>query len=257
MGVYHVRLPDVGEGIAEAELVSWLVAVGDVVTQESALAEVLTDKATVEISSPVEGTVVYLKGTEGEIMAIGTEFVGIEIEGDAPESQASKQSRTAAPAETTTPESNAFEAPTDTPTSTASSDASASGTASTDGESADVESTATRSTQTAATETTTAATETTTAAPGPTASIGWCTTCFGARPRRRRSGRQATRQRTRRGPRYRRWFRARRSGAAQRSRSRHRRSHVAASRVRSNRNSGDTHHRVATPHQPETGRGVV
>ena len=92
MGVYHVRLPDVGEGVAEAELVSWLVAVGDVVTQESALAEVLTDKATVEISSPVEGTVVYLTGTEGEIMAIGTEFVGIEIEGDAPESRASKQS---------------------------------------------------------------------------------------------------------------------------------------------------------------------
>jgi 2-oxoisovalerate dehydrogenase E2 component (dihydrolipoyl transacylase) len=91
MGVYHVRLPDVGEGIAEAELVSWLVAVGDVVTQESPLAEVLTDKATVEISSPVEGTVVYLKGTEGEIMAIGTEFVGIEIEGDAPDSNASKQ----------------------------------------------------------------------------------------------------------------------------------------------------------------------
>lgn len=91
MGVYHVRLPDVGEGIAEAELVTWLVAVGDVVTQESALAEVLTDKATVEISSPVEGTVVYLTGTAGEIMAIGTEFVGIEIEGDAPESQASKQ----------------------------------------------------------------------------------------------------------------------------------------------------------------------
>lgn len=87
MSVFHVRLPDVGEGIAEAELVSWLVEVGDVVTQESPLAEVLTDKATVEISSPVEGTIVYLSGNEGEVMAIGTEFVGIEIEGEAPPSR--------------------------------------------------------------------------------------------------------------------------------------------------------------------------
>ena len=49
------RLPDVGEGVAEAELVSWQVAVGDAVHPDSVLAEVLTDKATVEIYSPVAG----------------------------------------------------------------------------------------------------------------------------------------------------------------------------------------------------------
>ena len=55
MGLHNVRLPDVGEGVAEAELVEWHVKVGDHVTTESVLAEVLTDKATVEISSPVNG----------------------------------------------------------------------------------------------------------------------------------------------------------------------------------------------------------
>jgi 2-oxoisovalerate dehydrogenase E2 component (dihydrolipoyl transacylase) len=136
MGVYHVRLPDVGEGIAEAELVSWLVSVGDLVTQESALAEVLTDKATVEISSPVEGTVVYLKGTEGEVIAIGTEFVGIEIEGDAPASQGSKQSapESAAPDVSVTPSDIAA-------SDSAPTDGQAPDSAATDGQAADSQAT--------------------------------------------------------------------------------------------------------------------
>lgn len=80
MTIFAVRLPDVGEGIAEAELVEWHVAVGDRVTTESVLAEVLTDKATVEISSPVAGVVTFLHGTPGESLAVGTEFVGIELD---------------------------------------------------------------------------------------------------------------------------------------------------------------------------------
>ena len=84
MSVFPVKLPDVGEGIAEAELISWLVAVGDRVTSESPLAEVMTDKATVEIASPVNGVVTFLHGEPGEMIAVGTEFVGIEVEGGAP-----------------------------------------------------------------------------------------------------------------------------------------------------------------------------
>jgi len=84
MSVYGVRLPDVGEGVAEAELIEWHVRVGDRVTEESVLAEVLTDKATVEIASPVTGTVTYLHGEPGDRLAVGAEFVGIELEATAP-----------------------------------------------------------------------------------------------------------------------------------------------------------------------------
>jgi 2-oxoisovalerate dehydrogenase E2 component (dihydrolipoyl transacylase) len=83
MSVFAVRLPDVGEGVAEAELVEWHVSVGDSVTTESVLAEVLTDKATIEISSPVTGTVTYLRGEPGEKLAVGSELVGIELDGGA------------------------------------------------------------------------------------------------------------------------------------------------------------------------------
>lgn len=79
MSVHIVKLPDVGEGIAEAELVEWHVSVGDPVTPDSVLAEVLTDKATVEISSPVAGTVTFIAGSPGDVLAIGSDLVGIEL----------------------------------------------------------------------------------------------------------------------------------------------------------------------------------
>jgi 2-oxoisovalerate dehydrogenase E2 component (dihydrolipoyl transacylase) len=82
MTVRTVRLPDVGEGIAEAELVSWFVAVGDTVTSETVIAEVLTDKATVEIYAPVAGTVTFTRGEPGDVLAIGSDFVGIDIDID-------------------------------------------------------------------------------------------------------------------------------------------------------------------------------
>ncbi|MFZ4718091.1 MAG: dihydrolipoamide acetyltransferase family protein [Ilumatobacteraceae bacterium] len=84
MSRHTVRLPDVGEGVAEAELVSWQVQVGDLVTPESVLAEVMTDKATVEISSPVAGTVSELFGEPGEVLAVGSAFVAIELDDGAP-----------------------------------------------------------------------------------------------------------------------------------------------------------------------------
>ena len=83
MSVFGVKLPDVGEGVAEAELIAWHVSVGDHVLAEALLAEVLTDKATVEISSPVTGVITFLHGEPGDAIAVGTELVGIELEAGA------------------------------------------------------------------------------------------------------------------------------------------------------------------------------
>ena len=81
MGTRVVKLPDIGEGVAEAELVGWHVKVGDVVREEQPLAEVMTDKATVEIPSPVGGTILALGGEVGSTLAVGGELVRIEVPG--------------------------------------------------------------------------------------------------------------------------------------------------------------------------------
>jgi len=81
MGTYSFKLPDIGEGIAEAEIVAWHVAVGDVVEEDAPLADVMTDKATVEMTSPVAGTVVKIAGEAGEMIAIGSILAVLEIEG--------------------------------------------------------------------------------------------------------------------------------------------------------------------------------
>jgi 2-oxoisovalerate dehydrogenase E2 component (dihydrolipoyl transacylase) len=73
-----VRVPDIGEGTTEAEIVGWLVKVGDHVDEEEPLAEVMTDKVTVEIPSPVSGTVVALNGKIGEKLAVGSDLVVLE-----------------------------------------------------------------------------------------------------------------------------------------------------------------------------------
>ncbi len=85
MTVFQMKLPDVGEGVAEAEIVEWLVAVGDPVTPDSVLAEVLTDKATVEVACPVTGVVTALHGEPGDVRAVGSELVDIETDDPAPE----------------------------------------------------------------------------------------------------------------------------------------------------------------------------
>lgn len=82
-----MRLPDVGEGVAEAELVQWFVSVGDEVTPESVLAEVLTDKATVEVSSPVAGVVTTLHGEPGDMLAVGGDLVEIDTGGEESEDE--------------------------------------------------------------------------------------------------------------------------------------------------------------------------
>lgn len=81
-GANHVfKLPDVGEGTAEAELVGWHVKVGDAVQEDQILAEVMTDKATVELTSPVSGVVVALHGEPGQQIAVGGPLVSFKVEG--------------------------------------------------------------------------------------------------------------------------------------------------------------------------------
>ncbi|UWQ51940.1 2-oxo acid dehydrogenase subunit E2 (plasmid) [Leisingera caerulea] len=86
MGVFAMRLPDVGEGIAEAELTEWHVKPGDIVREDDILAAVMTDKAAVEVPSAVSGKVLELGGEIGQMMAIGSVLIRIEVEGEGNES---------------------------------------------------------------------------------------------------------------------------------------------------------------------------
>ncbi|HEU0309592.1 MAG TPA: dihydrolipoamide acetyltransferase family protein [Sphingomicrobium sp.] len=87
MSLYQFKLPDIGEGIAEAEIVAWHVKVGDKVEEDQQLADMMTDKATVEMESPVAGVVRKLAGEVGDQIAIGSVLVEIETAGDAPAAQ--------------------------------------------------------------------------------------------------------------------------------------------------------------------------
>ena len=82
MSKYIFNLPDIGEGIAEAEIVKWHIKIGDVVAEDDQIADVMTDKATVEMEAPVSGKIVGLAGEEGDIIAIGSMLVEIEVEGE-------------------------------------------------------------------------------------------------------------------------------------------------------------------------------
>ncbi|VXB26158.1 Lipoamide acyltransferase component of branched-chain alpha-keto acid dehydrogenase complex [Luteimonas sp. 9C] len=81
MGHHVIKMPDIGEGIAEVEVIAWKVEVGGQVAEDQVVAEVMTDKAMVEIPSPVAGTVVSLGGKPGEMMAVGSELIRLEVEG--------------------------------------------------------------------------------------------------------------------------------------------------------------------------------
>src|SRR5437879_6808222 len=78
-----VKLPDIGEGVAEAELVEWHVKVGDAVREDTLLGAVMTDKATVEVPSPTEGEIVWLAGKVGDVIAVGADFVRLKVHGGA------------------------------------------------------------------------------------------------------------------------------------------------------------------------------
>lgn len=82
MARYSFRLPDIGEGIAEAEIVAWHVKIGDRIEEDAQLADMMTDKATVEMESPVTGVVVELAGDVGDMVSIGATLAVIETEGE-------------------------------------------------------------------------------------------------------------------------------------------------------------------------------
>jgi len=82
MAARSVKLPDIGEGVAEAEVVEWHVKVGDVVREDQLVAAVMTDKATVEIPSPADGVVTALGAESGQVLAVGAELFRLETGGD-------------------------------------------------------------------------------------------------------------------------------------------------------------------------------
>lgn len=103
MGTHVIKMPDIGEGIAQVELVEWFVKVGDMIAEDQVVADVMTDKATVEIPSPVSGKVLALGGQPGEVMAVGSELIRIEVEGsgnhvDVPTKDVQKPEQVEAPA---------------------------------------------------------------------------------------------------------------------------------------------------------------
>lgn len=81
MGARSILMPDVGEGVTEAEIVEWQVKVGDLVREDQIIAAVMTNKATVEIPTPVAGTVITLGGAVGDVLAVGSELFRIEAPG--------------------------------------------------------------------------------------------------------------------------------------------------------------------------------
>ena len=82
MGRFTFNLPDIGEGIAEAEIVAWHVKVGDRVEEDAQLADMMTDKATVEIPAPRDGTVAWLGGEVGEKIAVGAPLAKLTVAGE-------------------------------------------------------------------------------------------------------------------------------------------------------------------------------
>jgi 2-oxoisovalerate dehydrogenase E2 component (dihydrolipoyl transacylase) len=88
MARFIFKMPDVGEGVAEAEVVEWHVKVGDRVEEDQHLVDVMTDKATIDIESPVAGTVVDVAGEVGDVIAIGSMLLVIEVEGEVSEAEA-------------------------------------------------------------------------------------------------------------------------------------------------------------------------
>lgn len=75
MDTHTIKMPDIGEGIAEVEIVEWHVGVGDTVAEDQVLADVMTDKASVEIPSPIAGSVMALGGQVGDVLAVGAELI--------------------------------------------------------------------------------------------------------------------------------------------------------------------------------------
>ena len=90
MAKFIFNMPDVGEGVAEAEIVEWHVKVGDTVAEDQHLVDVMTDKATIDIESPVDGKVIEVAGDVGDVIAVGSMLITVEVEGEVPEDDGSE-----------------------------------------------------------------------------------------------------------------------------------------------------------------------
>lgn len=99
MGIFEFKLPDIGEGVVEGEVVEWMVAVGDTVKEDDPILSVMTDKATVEIPAPCDGTVKSLVGEAGDILPVGAVCIVFDVDG-----AGNANSDTSAPEPASTPE---------------------------------------------------------------------------------------------------------------------------------------------------------
>jgi 2-oxoisovalerate dehydrogenase E2 component (dihydrolipoyl transacylase) len=97
MGRFVFKLPDIGEGIAEAEVVAWHVAVGSTVTEDDPLVDVMTDKATVEIPSPRAGRVLAITGSPGDMVRVGAELLVLDVDNDEAKSSGGSSGAAEAP----------------------------------------------------------------------------------------------------------------------------------------------------------------
>ncbi len=104
MARFEFRLPDIGEGIAEAEIVAWHVKIGDRVSEDQGVADMMTDKATVEMESPVSGVVLEVAGDVGDMIPIGSTLLVIETEGEEEAPVEVTPAPAPAPAEAPTPD---------------------------------------------------------------------------------------------------------------------------------------------------------
>lgn len=124
MSTFQFKLPDLGEGVVEGEIVAWLVKVGDVVKEDQGLVELMTDKATVTVPSPVAGTVLATWGAIGEMAKVHGPLVDLETSGAAaPAASAPSAAPASAPSAPEPPRAPASVPPTPTPTQARADDA--------------------------------------------------------------------------------------------------------------------------------------
>src|SRR5262245_4767323 len=81
MSRFEFKLPDIGEGVTEGEIVGWHIRAGDSVTENQDMVEVMTDKATVTIGAPKRGTILEVRGSEGDVVPVGAVLVVLDVEG--------------------------------------------------------------------------------------------------------------------------------------------------------------------------------
>lgn len=122
MAKFTFNMPDIGEGIAEAEIVQWHKQVGDTVNEDEEFVDMMTDKATVPMESPVTGKILEIAGGEGDMVSIGSMLVVIEVEGEVPDDvvEESQATAEAAPAPAPAPKAEPVEERIEVETSDAS-----------------------------------------------------------------------------------------------------------------------------------------